>query len=106
MNSWRLDMMTLDKQHLDKQHLGRHLDKRTLVQTGDELFAINTDVGEKDCICSRCHEAIPPGMIAVRVETADSQHEYRYHPKCVGLTDEPIGLDDPVGDVFSEEDIP
>lgn len=49
----------------------------------DRGFDDSPDVGDIECICSRCGDVIIEG-VPLRV-FLEGNREYRYHPKCVGL---------------------
>jgi hypothetical protein len=52
---------------------------------GDRLFRDSPDVGEADCLCSRCGKVIgEDGGVPIRAFVDDGRGgEYRYHPVCL-----------------------
>ena len=64
------------------------LDRRTfdeLVRDGDTRFPTTPDVGDPDCICSRCGEPIGAGS-AIRIWPDDDPGmEIRYHVACLDM---------------------
>jgi len=54
----------------------------------DTPFPDSPDVGEPDCLCSRCGEMIADVAIrawSVHEDTNVAEVEYRYHPACLGI---------------------
>lgn len=56
----------------------------TVAET-DKRFPSHTEEGQ-GCHCSRCLETIWAGTVAIRVFSATSHWQYRYHPTCAGFS--------------------
>jgi hypothetical protein len=51
----------------------------------DTRFETSPDVGESDCICSRCAKPIDEDEVPIRAWPEDCRFEYRFHPECLGF---------------------
>ena len=55
----------------------------TILET-DTAFKNSPDVGDPECLCSRCGEAITEDEVAIRAW--EGVLEYRYHIECLGAS--------------------
>lgn len=70
----------------------------------DTPFRDSPDVGEEDCLCSRCGGQIME--VAIRAWSAheDGEREYRYHPECLEDQIIPVPEEDEEDEEWEDED--
>jgi len=56
------------------------------IRLTDTPFLDSPDVGEPECVCSRCGGVIQDMAIRAWSAHGDGEMEYRYHPACLGVS--------------------
>ncbi len=55
------------------------------IRATDVEFSDSPDVGNPQCLCSRCEKPILTGF-AIRYFNLEQKTEYRFHPACLGFS--------------------